>query len=61
MQAKGMVPGDAALKEIVAERVLSVLPRLAKRGAVVKSGASRNAQWALAPKELKFGIRCSIW
>ena len=30
------------------ERVLTVLRRLAKRGTVVKSGTSRNAQWALA-------------
>src|ERR1700726_4377413 len=49
MQAKGMPAGDAAFKEIVAERALTVLRRLAKRGAVVKSGASRNAQWMLAP------------
>jgi len=47
MQAKGMPSGDAAFKEIVAARTLTVLRRLAKRGAVVKSGASRNAQWAL--------------
>ena len=47
MQAKGMPPGDAAFREIVAERVLTVLRRLAKRGAVVKHGTSRHAQWAL--------------
>ncbi len=33
MQAKGMPPGDAALKEIVGERALTVLRRLVKRGA----------------------------
>src|ERR1700736_5657660 len=49
MQAKGMPADDAAFKEIVAERVLTVLRRLAKRGATVKSGTSRNAQWWLAP------------
>jgi len=49
MQAKGMPPGDAAFKEIVAARALTVLRRLAKRGAAVKSGTSRNAQWALMP------------
>jgi hypothetical protein len=49
MQAKGMPAADAAFKEIVAERALTVLRRLAKRGAVIKSGTSRNAQWALAP------------
>ena len=46
MQAKGMPPDDAAFKEIVAARVLTVLRRLAKRGTVVKSGLSRNARWA---------------
>jgi hypothetical protein len=49
MQAKGMPPGDAAFKEIVAARALTVLRRLTKRGTVVKHGASRNAQWAIAP------------
>jgi hypothetical protein len=49
MQARGMPADDAAFKEIVAERVLTVLRRLAKREAAVKSGASRNAKWALAP------------
>jgi hypothetical protein len=47
MKAKGMSSGDAAFKEIVAERELTVLRRLAKRGALVKSGTSRNAKWAL--------------
>jgi hypothetical protein len=46
MQAKGMSSGDAQLKEIVAARVLTVLRRLAKRGAVVKHGTSRDAKWA---------------
>jgi hypothetical protein len=48
MQAKGMAANDAAFKEIVAERVLTVLRRLAKRGAVVKCGTSRNAKWVVA-------------
>jgi len=43
MQAKGMLPGDAAFKEIVAERALIVLRRLVKRRAAVKSGTSRDA------------------
>jgi hypothetical protein len=47
MQAKGMPPVDVAFKEIVAERALTVLRRLAKCGGVVKHGASRNAKWAL--------------
>jgi hypothetical protein len=40
---------DAAFKEIVAARALTVLRRLAKRGAVAKSGTSRDAKWALMP------------
>ena len=47
MQAKGMSSGDAAFKEIVANRALTVLRRLAKRGTVVKHGTSRDARWAL--------------
>jgi hypothetical protein len=47
MQAKGMPLGDAAFKEIVAARVLTVLRRLTKCGAVAKSGTSRDAKWAL--------------
>ena len=43
MRAKEMPPGDAAFKEIVATRVLTVLRRLAKRGAAIKSGTSRSA------------------
>jgi hypothetical protein len=49
MQAKEMPAGDSAFKDIVAARALTVLRRLAKRGAVAKSGTSRNAQWAVAP------------
>jgi hypothetical protein len=52
MEAKGMPPGDATFKRIVATRALTVLRRLAKRGAVEKSGTSRNAQWAL-PSDIK--------
>jgi hypothetical protein len=47
MLAKGMPTGDAAFKEIVANRALTVLRRLAKRGAVIKHGTSRDARWAL--------------
>jgi hypothetical protein len=47
MQAKGMPSGDAAFKELVAKRALTVLRRLAKRGDVVKHGTSRDAKWAL--------------
>jgi hypothetical protein len=49
MQAKGMSSGDMALKEIVAELALAVLRRLAKRGAVIRTGTTRNIQWAVAP------------
>src|SRR6202035_3407557 len=52
MQAKGMPPDDAAFKEIVAARALTVLRHLAKRGAVAKPGTSRNAKWVLAPSLL---------
>jgi hypothetical protein len=51
MQAKGMPSSDVAFKEIVAGRALTVLRRLAKHGAAVKSGSSRNAQWALMPTQ----------
>jgi hypothetical protein len=47
MQAKEMPSDDAAFKEIVVERVLTVLRRLAKRGAAVKFGTGRDAKWAL--------------
>ena len=39
---------DAAFKEIVTDRALTVLRGLAKRGIVVKHGTSRHAKWALA-------------
>jgi hypothetical protein len=48
MLAKEMPSADAQFKEIVAERVLTMLRGLVKRGTAVKSGTSRNAQWALA-------------
>jgi hypothetical protein len=47
MQAKEIPSGDAAFKKIVAARTLTVLQRLTKRGTVVKSGMSRNAQWEI--------------
>ena len=49
MQAKGLPPGDAAFKEIVAALALTVLRRFTKRGTVVKHGTSRDAKWALVP------------
>jgi hypothetical protein len=56
LQAKGMPSGDAQLTEIVAVRALTVLRRLAKRGAVVKSGTSRDAQWALVHRVADFAM-----
>jgi hypothetical protein len=47
MPAKGMPSDDAAFKEIVAARALTVLRRLVKRGTVIKHGTSRDAQWTL--------------
>src|SRR6202047_311736 len=47
MLTKEMPPADATFQEIVAERALTVLRRLAKRGAVVKHGTSRDAKWVL--------------
>ena len=47
MRAKEMPPGDAAFKEIVAERALTVLRRLTKRGIAIKHGTSCDAKWAL--------------
>ena len=46
---KGFPVGEGALSEAVTDMVLTVLRRLCKRGEVAKSGASRNAQWALSP------------
>ena len=55
MQAKGMPDANAAFKEIVADRALTVLRRLAKRSTVAKSGTNRNAQWALAIGNVDIG------
>jgi hypothetical protein len=49
---KGFPIGEGALSEAVTDMVLTVLRRLCKRETVVKSGTSRNAQWALAPSLL---------
>ncbi len=46
--AKGFAFDDDALAASVTERVLTILRRLTKRGTVIKSGASQNAQWTLA-------------
>ena len=52
MLAKGYPADDDALKAVIAEMVVTILRRLCKRGSVVKSGTSRDAQWALAPSLL---------
>jgi hypothetical protein len=49
MGAKGAAQDDEALKAVIAERVLVILRRLAKRGEAVKTGTSRDARWSLAP------------
>jgi hypothetical protein len=49
MRTKGAAMDDAALKEIITDRALTVLRRLVKRGEAVRTGTSRNAQWAVAP------------
>jgi len=46
---KGFPIGEGALSEAVTDMVLTVLRRLSKRETVAKSGATRNAQWALTP------------
>jgi hypothetical protein len=51
-----MPPDDAAFKDIVAVRALTVLRRLRKRGTVVKHGTSRDAKWTLVPIDCK--INC---
>ena len=48
MLAKGYPADDDALKAVIGEMVVTILRRLSKRGSVVKSGTSRDAQWALA-------------
>jgi hypothetical protein len=48
LRAKGAAMDDEAFKVLVAERILGILRKLAKRGDVIKTGASRNAQWVLA-------------
>jgi hypothetical protein len=56
MRAEGAAADDEAFKAIVAGRALGVLRALAKRGEVVRTGISRNAQWTavtLAPLGLE--------
>jgi hypothetical protein len=45
---KGFPSNDAVLTASITEMALTVLRRLCKRGAIVKSGTSRDAQWRLA-------------
>src|ERR1700731_4817112 len=47
MRAKGMPADDAAFKEIVTARALTLLGRRGKGGTAVKHGTSRDAKWAL--------------
>lgn len=52
MRAKNMPIDDPSLKEVVTERLLTVMRGLLKRGEVTKTGTSRNAQWAIVPELL---------
>lgn len=47
IRAKGL-PDDPALGVVLTERVLSYLRVKRKAGAVIKTGTSRDAKWALA-------------
>jgi len=60
MQAKGMPSGDAARKEIVAERVLTVLRRLRKHGAVAKHGTRRDARRRMGASASVRGCECIL-
>jgi hypothetical protein len=48
MADKGMSADDTAQVAAVTEMVLLSLGRLRRRGAVTKTGTSRDAKWALA-------------
>jgi hypothetical protein len=52
LRVKNMPPDDEGLKVIVNERVLTILRKLHKRGAVTKAGVTRNAVWAAVPELL---------
>jgi hypothetical protein len=52
MLAKGYPADDDAFKGTVIEMVVTVLRRLCKDGSVIKSGATQDAQWTLAPSLL---------
>jgi hypothetical protein len=52
MTDKGFQIDEGALSAAITDMAITVLRRLSKRGAVAKSGTSRNAQWALAPSLL---------
>jgi hypothetical protein len=47
MADKGLNMEDAALVGTITEMVLTSLRRLSRRGAVIKTGTSRDAQWVL--------------
>lgn len=49
LRAKNMGADDEAVKVVLNERILSILRKLHKRGAVVKTGVTRNAQWTAVP------------
>jgi hypothetical protein len=45
--AKGLPIGDKALHRHIADKALGIMRTLAKRGTVVKSGATRDAHWTI--------------
>jgi hypothetical protein len=47
MADKGALANDPAVVAAIAERVQGLLRNLSKRGAVSKTGTSRDAKWAL--------------
>jgi len=52
LRAKNMQSDDEAMNVLINERVLCILRKLHKRGAVVKTGVTRNAQWTAVPELL---------
>ena len=51
MKAKGLAMGDDRLCATVTDMLLVALRSLEKRHAIVKTGVSRNARWAIPPPE----------
>lgn len=52
LRAKNMPADDQAMNVLINERILTILRKLHKRGAVVKTGVTRNAVWVAVPELL---------